>query len=381
MSLPSEGFQVGKWKEQGRRLAIAGSGWLFLTLLITTQNYILFNGSEREAPWLYLFYREFPVWLSCWILSPLVGILSRRFPVVPGVRLRHLALHLPFGALFALVSVTMFTFMRNLVGIRSRLPKPFLEVVAESFVGSFAIGLIIYGMIAGAYHGLRYYRAYRQRELAASRLEARLAEARLDALRMQLHPHFLFNTLHAVSGLMSRDVQGARRMIARLSDLLRLSLEQDAAQETRLEEEIVFLRHYIEIQMMRFGDRLSVTTDIPSDTFDLLVPRLLLQPLVENSIRHGVSRLARPGRVSIAARRAGGRLTIVVEDNGPGLGPAPVREGVGIGNTRARLRHLYGDEHRFELEDISTDDMTGARAVIEIPAHESSAPDRERSLS
>ena len=184
---------------------------------------------------------------------------------------------------------------------------------------------------------------------------------------MRLNPHFLFNTLNAVSALMHPDVRAANRMMTRLSDLLRLSLETSAAQEVPLKLELDFLDRYLEIQRARFPDRLHVNLDVQPEALDALVPNFILQPLVENAIRHGIARRSAPGSVEIAARRVNGLVEIAVRDNGAGF-PAGryvlPREGVGLANTRARLRHLYGAAHRFELRNVPAG---GAEVLIVIP--------------
>jgi LytS/YehU family sensor histidine kinase len=238
---------------------------------------------------------------------------------------------------------------------------PFGRLVQETFRDSLAMSMAIYGVVVTVYHAIEYYRAYRDREVAAAQLETQLAHAQLDVLRMQLHPHFLFNTLHGISSLMAKDVHGARRMITRLSDLLRLSLENDGVQEVTLGEELEFLNHYIELQRMRFQDRLTVTIEIDADARLVMVPKLLLQPLVENAIRHGISRHARPGFIEITGRVEAGSLRLTIADNGPGIvrrDGEPLREGVGIGNTRARLRQLYGDAQSLTLVNGEREGLT-----------------------
>jgi LytS/YehU family sensor histidine kinase len=202
----------------------------------------------------------------------------------------------------------------------------------------------------------------------AAQLEAQLAEARLDALRMQLHPHFLFNTLHAISALMARDVPAARRMMTRLSDLLRFSLEQEVTDEVPLAEELDFLDRYVEIQRARFPDRLHVEMDVEPDAQAALVPRFMLQPLVENAIRHGIDRRPGGGRVVVRARVNDHRLKIEVEDNGPGFpSGADYREGVGLRSTRARLEHLYGGGGEL---DLAAAPGGGALVRVVIPVRE-----------
>jgi LytS/YehU family sensor histidine kinase len=243
----------------------------------------------------------------------------------------------------------------------------------------------IYWLILIAINALDYYHSFRVAEVKASELRAQLAQAQLRALKMQLHPHFLFNTLNSISALLHRDTEAADQMVARLGDFLRLTLENSGDQEVTLEQEMEFMRCYLEIETARFHDRLSVETDIEPQTLHARVPNLVLQPLIENAIRHGISRQSAPGRLAIRAARRGDRLLLQVEDNGPGLslisegGTPPANPltrtlagGVGLANTRARLEHLYGREHRFELTRAKP---RGMIVTLEIPFQIEAAPD------
>ena len=226
--------------------------------------------------------------------------------------------------------------------------------------------LLVYLAVLAAGFAREFFRRDQRRQRQAAQLQAQLAEARLDALRMQINPHFLFNTLHAVSALVERDPGGVRRMIARLSELLRHTIESHAADEVPLRDELAFLRRYIEIMEIRFQGRLRVDMNLADDTQDALVPNLILQPIVENALEHGVNRAAGEGRIEIAARRDGGRLVLSVGDNGPGL-DAQHASGVGLANTRARLEQLYGDRGSLELRDA---EGGGVLAQITLPYHE-----------
>jgi hypothetical protein len=212
------------------------------------------------------------------------------------------------------------------------------------------------------------YRAQREESMrVAAQLRAQLAEARLDALRMQLDPHFLFNTLHAISSLVERDPRGVRRMISRLSELLRHTIEGPNEQETTLREELDLLRRYLEIMEVRFQGRLEISTDVQERALDALVPNLILQPIVENAIKHGVNKIEGTGRIALRGRIDGGELVLNVENNAP-LTEAGPGTGVGVRNTRARLAHLYGDEQRFELRGV--DGVTPTTiAEIRLPYH------------
>jgi two-component system LytT family sensor kinase len=202
-------------------------------------------------------------------------------------------------------------------------------------------------------HALDYHRESQERELTTAQLQTQLAEAQLEALQRQLHPHFLFNTLNTISALMHRDVNAADEMLVQLSDLLRLTLDRIGTQQVPLKDEIDFLRKYLEIEQTRFGDRLEVHIDVDSEVLDAPVPNLILQPLVENAIRHGIGPRIGPGRVDVKARQVGGGLMLTVRDNGVGVPPAKLNafhSGVGLSNTRSRLENLYGDRHRFEFQ-------------------------------
>jgi two-component system LytT family sensor kinase len=226
------------------------------------------------------------------------------------------------------------------------------ELVMRTYFLNFDWEMVTYWAIFGFWHAAAYYRMAQDRLLKASQLETRLAEAQLQALQRQLHPHFLFNTLNAISALMHRDVEAADQMLARLSDLLRLALDQRGAQEVALKDELEFLQKYLEIEQARFGERLSVSYDIEAEALDAQVPNLILQPLVENSIRHAVAVRIEPGTIHVRVRRAGDTLELTVRDNGPGLPKthqAGTTRGVGLANTRSRLEHLYGASQRFTL--------------------------------
>jgi LytS/YehU family sensor histidine kinase len=219
-------------------------------------------------------------------------------------------------------------------------------------VKSWHFNLLIYWVIVSISHAFDYYRKFQDRELRSLELEKHLTEAKLQALQMQLNPHFLFNTLHGISSLMHRDVEAADRMLIRLSELLRRTLENTGTQEVPLQDELDFLKRYLEIEQTRFGDRLTVRMDIAPDTLSAQVPNLVLQPLVENAIRHGIEPHAKPGIIELRARRFPGTLELQVSDNGAGLARGQAfEEGVGLSNTRARLEQLYGKAHRFDFSN------------------------------
>jgi two-component system LytT family sensor kinase len=215
-------------------------------------------------------------------------------------------------------------------------------------------------------HALENRRRIREREIEALRLEAKLTHAELALLRSKLDPHFLFNSLHAISVLIREDPGRADRMLQSLSRLLRHSFENAGLQEVALSTELEFVREYLEIQRIRFSDRLATRLEAEEGLDGALVPNFILQPLVENSIRHGLEPRARRGRVEVLARSRNGRLELRIQDNGAGLPAGPLREGLGLSNTRARLEHLYGSDHRFRIERGA---LAGVVATIELPLH------------
>jgi two-component system LytT family sensor kinase len=231
-------------------------------------------------------------------------------------------------------------------------PGEWLPLAQQMFFLNFDWEMMTYWAIVGLSNARRYKSEAQGRALRESQLETHLVEAQLQSLQRQLQPHFLFNTLNTISALMHRDVDAADRMIERLSDLLRLSLENVGVQEVSLKDELDFLSKYLEIEQTRFRDRLTVVFDVQPDTLDALVPNLILQPLVENSIKHGIGPRPTPGQIEITSRRIGGMLELIVRDDGVGLSAARLTDfnrGVGLANTRSRLQHLYGTSHRFEF--------------------------------
>jgi two-component system LytT family sensor kinase len=227
--------------------------------------------------------------------------------------------------------------------------------------------VLMYAAIVAAAHGLAYYQRYRDRELRATHLEARLAQTQLQVLRMQLQPHFLFNTLHSISALVHEDPEGADRMLAQLADLLRMTLSADAAQEVALRQELDFLDRYLEIEKTRLADRLRIRRVIAPETLDARVPHLILQPLVENAIRYGVAPRADGGSIEVRTARRDGALRMEVWDDGPGMKSSKSPEngiGLGLANTRARIAQLYGPAASLELASTPTG---GFVAVLTIP--------------
>ncbi len=305
------------------------------------------------------------VWFA---VSPLILLIARRFPIESGRLLRSVPVHIVASILVALGVLAIDAFLLTRMGYPpNRTFASFSEAYQYFLFINLHLGILIYWGVVGIRSAYSYYQKYRERELATSQLEARLAQSRLQVLKMQLHPHFLFNTLNAISELVHRDQDAADRMLTDLSDLLRMSFENLEIQEVSLNQELEFLRKYLEIEQMRFNDRLRVEMNISPNTLDARVPNMMLQPLVENSIKHGLSPRAEGGNISISSERNNGNLLITVSDDGVGLGGADgfaVEEGVGLSNTRRRLKHLYGDKHLFSMTSNSP---SGVKIEIRMP--------------
>ncbi|HEY9226653.1 MAG TPA: histidine kinase [Gemmatimonadaceae bacterium] len=297
------------------------------------------------------------------LLTPLVMASAKRFPVWGPVNVRNWATQTSMMVLFVGVHIGLFSLctvaLDDEVGL-SALPKIF----GQSLLSWTVLDSLVFSAIVVVHHAVVYYRVSKDRALRASQLETRLAQAQLQMLRMQLQPHFLFNTLHSISALMHKDVRRADSMVAALSDLLRMSLQNIGAQEVPLQSELEFLQRYVEIMSLRFGDRLNVTIDIDPETRDARVPNLFLQPLVENSFRHGFGDLG-AGSIEISVRREGDMLRCDVVDNGRGL-RAGHKEGVGLAATRQRLAQLYGDRQVFTLRGAPGE---GVHVSMAIPFH------------
>ncbi len=304
---------------------------------------------------------------SCWFwaaLTPAIVWLARRFRLERGGWRRALALHGLFSLGFALVDA-----IASLTLLAPLSPEPPASLV-RAFIGGSFINIFSYFAVVAAAHAVDYHNLSVERELTASHLRTELLGARLRALEMQLHPHFLFNTLHTIASLVRVNRNPAAvQMIAGLSDLLRGALRADQAPEVPLRDELAFVERYLAIERIRFEDRLETRVTADPGVLDALVPALILLPLVENAIRHGIERRLRPGSVEVEAARRNGDLVLRVQDSGSGPSPAaPVPDGAGIGltNTRTRLRHLYGDRHRLALTPTADG---GAVAVVELPLH------------
>jgi signal transduction histidine kinase len=344
--------------------------WTTLGLLECVKTYYWLGTQGFPRIWWWVLLANLPWWYVWAALTPGIFWLAARWPLSgprwPLAVVRHGAAACVTAALHVVVAglVTHWATQGRGVPTASR-------QITNFFVNYFIVDLVIYGAIVGAYLAFDYARRWRESTLAAARLEAHatrlqlgLADARLQALRMELNPHFLFNTLNAISGLVRKDQRDAAvQMLARLGDLLRATLDRKLPQEITVDDELALLQRYLDIEQARFGDRLTVHIDADALVRQAIVPTLICQPLVENAVRHGVSRRSGPVAITVRARRDGATLVLEIRDTGRGLAPT-THEGIGLTNTRERLRELYGDASTFHLTDAGG---SGAVATVRVP--------------
>ena len=305
-------------------------------------------------------------WYVWALFTPAIVWLSQHFRFERQGLWRAILVHGPSVLAFSLAHIAAMQGMQWYLVTAEGQAFDWWSEVRRAALLNFDWEMMTYWTIAGISHAVLYYRESRDRELRASQLETRLVEAQLKALQQQLHPHFLFNTLHAISALMHRDVEAADRTLMRLSDLLRMTLDKLGEQEVTLKSELEFLSKYLEIEQTRFADRLVVRFDVQPEALDALVPTLLLQPLVENAIKHGVARKAGPGHIDITARREHDKLWMEVRDDGVGLSDSAfhaLQKGIGVSTTRARLQHQFNADYRFEFHRLPQ----GLAVVIAVP--------------
>ncbi len=344
------------------RVGLAFVFWTIIGLSFASQFFLSSLKAGRPVSWGQAVTWSLGDWYVWALLSVPIFQLARRFRFDDVRWIRSVGIHLMASVVFAVVYMVIRAWLGQMQSRLSGVPVSFSEAFNPLVVKTVHFNLLIYWVMVSVSHAFAYYRQYQERALRASELEKRLAQAKLQALQMQLNPHFLFNTLNAIASLMHKDVKAADRMITRLADLLRYALESTDAHEVTLRQELAFLERYLDIEKTRFGSRLTVCLEIAEDTLDALVPNLILQPLVENAIRHGIERRSKPGIIELRARLEAGRLCLALRDNGPGLAVHPGgRKGIGIANTRARLQELYGESHAFELRDAE-----GGGVIVEV---------------
>ena len=346
------------------------AAWMLWGLLWSTQVALYSRLGGRPMPYLEALRLQMPLGFAWALLTPGIVWLGRRYPPFEGPRWPlGLAVNLIVSMVFVyLLGLGQIVNERSVLGSTPR-DLPLLIAGVRSWLFWLSSDGLLYWAVLALDSGVTRYREARERELRASQLEAQLFEARLQSLKMQLQPHFLFNALHTI-GQLIRTGQNALavQVVAGLGDLLRQLLDSATTQEVPLKQELDFLRSYLDIEQIRFRDRLKVVVDASGDTFDARVPHLILQPLVENAIRHGITPRTTVGRLLICARRINGSLHLTVRDDGAGLPLSGLSAhdslGVGLANTSARLRQLYGDEASFDV--VNAEDG-GAIAHIVLP--------------
>jgi signal transduction histidine kinase len=319
-------------------------------------SYTLSRG--EPLPWTKALLLQMPQAYMWALATPVIVWLGRRFPLALGRWAGSAAIHLTICLVWVFIIDLTFAFhVANVLPPAN--PRPLLAQAGRFFVVWVLSDGMLYWTILSVSYAVDHYRRFRERELAAAQLETQLAQADLQALKMQLHPHFLFNALHTIGSLVrTGDRDTAVRVVAGLGDLLRRMLEGAAQQEVPLKQELAFIRGYLDIEQVRFRDRLVVTLEVEPGVLDAKVPYLILQPLVENALRHGIAPHRSAGHLTVLGRRSGERLELVVRDDGPGVGPGangeegPARPGIGLSNTRARLTRLYGDDYALEVGNV-----------------------------
>lgn len=340
-----------------RKWVLILAAYVLAAVFFSGQRVLTYVGRGDPVPLGSTLGSEFIYWAIWAALTPAILGFSRHFRIERPTRNSSVGAHLLLGIGVACVqigvwkSIDLILFEGFAVAHVLALPPQLRYAV---LVGGWT-SYYKYWIIIGIDHAVEVYARYREREreatrlqLESARLEAELTQIQLDALRKQLHPHFLFNTMNTISVLMEEDVRKARRMLLRLSELLRITLEYDGAHEVPLRQELELLRHYLEIEQIRFEGRLSIEMEIDPQSLDARVPTLILQPLVENAIRHGIAPRAAAGHVTVAAASRRGELHLEVRDDGPGLAEGH-DAGIGLLNTRSRLAHLYSESARLEF--------------------------------
>ncbi len=348
------------------KIGLVAAVWTALGLLNSWQHHYWYSFTSHPWSWWQCIRSDMPYAYLWGIATPAILWWSRRFRLERPHLLRHLGAHVAL----LLVLLPLIKLVDDLIvgGPVSAFYHFMWGKLLRSMEMTFDTGTLLFAVVVGVEHALAYHDRYQNGIAKSATLQTQLVQAQLQALKMQLHPHFLFNTLHSITALVHEDPDLAERTIARLSELLRLFLANSAIHEVPLGEELRILDLYLEIEKARFEDRLRVVYDIPAAVRDAMVPSLVLQPLVENSIRHGVGRRSEPGWISIAAERYADTLVLRVIDNGAGFkddGKKDVtRSGMGLSITRGRLDSLYGAQQSLVVRNLPAG---GVEARIAMP--------------
>ncbi|MDP9201751.1 MAG: sensor histidine kinase [Gemmatimonadota bacterium] len=344
----------------GQALFVFGA-WTFLAAFSSSQTVVYLMQRGQPVVWRDMLTGRFADWYTCALFTPLFFWLARRYPIDKKSWRMSLPITLAVTSVCVVLKYSLLVPIEHLLGLNLK------SSIGSELSRNFANESMAFWAVIGIIHAFEFNRRYRERELAAADLRVRLSEAQLEALRSQIHPHFLFNTLHSISTLMHRDVEAADTMLTRLSDLLRLTLKHRGENEITLREELALADHYLDIMRVRFGDRLAVTKSISPNAQAMLVPQFVLQPLLENALEHGVATTSGPGTVHLSAVETSERLELSVTDNGRGGIDASLtgrKHGLGLANTRLRLEQLYGRSQSISLEKLPG---SGTRITVSIP--------------
>ena len=352
-----------------------------MTLFSTSLLYVSYNSVKGHPMNLTAILTQQTLWWYPWLpVFPFIVFLANRFPIHRNSWQRSLLVHLAGGLTASVIHLSLYVLIAYLFGgqlwkyVTDKPGVGYFEemgrLLTTPFMVNYRMRILIYLIVVMVTYAVDYYQRFEKREVEAAKLRVQLGYAQLQALRMQLHPHFLFNTLNSVSALLYKDVSAAQQMIQKLINFLNLTLEDSGAQEVTLQKELDFLKNYLQIEQIRFQDRLNVEMQIEPEVLHALVPHLIMQPIVENAIRHGIAPRANPGKIEIRASRINGTLQIVVQDNGPGLPRTfngdEFREGVGLSNTRLRLKQIYGNDCKV---DLANREEGGVHVTLELPYH------------
>ena len=355
--------------------------WGAACLIFVSQNALRYIMRDQPVDWFNALWLEALYWVPWLALTPVLLWAARSKPLGSAAPRSHIAWHLAIMVALSFVQVPAADALQYFAGVHHAGTPPaggpvqVIDLFRRSFPALVITAWWKYWVFMGLYYAFDYHRRFREREVAAAHLETQLATAHLQALRMQLHPHFLFNALHSAAMLTMMDPEAAHRVLVQLSALLRTTLDRSAAPEVPLSEEIDFMDRYLAIEQIRFQDRLRVDIHADDDALSAVVPNLILQPLVENAVRHGIARRTDARCLTIRAARENGSLVLEVEDDGPGLPPGwtltpPDGSGVGLTNVRSRLERTYGEQARLELltpADEAGRPRPGVLARVTIP--------------
>ncbi|MGA8441016.1 MAG: histidine kinase [Candidatus Sulfotelmatobacter sp.] len=342
-------------------------------LLFAAQRIVVEKVQGTHVNWVIVAALELVYWYIWAAYTPLVMGLAKRFPLTGPRVVLHIAIHTITSLTMApAASVTEYFLSRGLLHSVFRITGPdvlqFLSPFGVAVLFMSFTGMLTYWLVVGLYQSIHFYQVAMERQTIAAQLETQLSHAELENLKSQLHPHFLFNSLHTIGILMQENVDAASHLLVCLGDLLRMALER-RENEITLQSELEFVGKYLEIEQTRFHDRLKVHMDVPPNLLGVYVPSLALQPLVENAIKHGISVDSAAGWLEIAAKLHNGRVWLCVRDDGPGPAPGSrLRFGVGLTNVQSRLKQLYGDVASLEL---TGGDGRGCEAIITIPLRSS----------